>query len=685
MNRYHYVVIVFFWAFVGAFTVSADINQTQFSVDKVNDNYRIALRSENEILLHSPDQGLWSVAMGWKEDWPDQWRHAHPSSQVTSGEWTILKGEIETPQGVWRLSDSYRLRYNAVQCIRRFEWHGEKTAEKCTLSVRFQSPGKGDGVLMPGILYYGNPSGAKSGRVPVYTGAVGEESIFEEHRFPMPFTSMEWRDNNKILGAALHSMPSPAPYGELPDQWWSMGVVARDEGAELTLLSGPCASNGKRSVIKALQPGFVPYNNVYLNVPPGGVIEKTFYLEVFPVEQEGAAFQRPLATSLKIMNPYSTDDFLSFREIIESKYKFALTRWYDKDGIGGFRKYPDKNFFVIGWCGQAAALGYALQALEPELKDERIPRMVQGSLDQLSTAQFYEGGFHTWYNADTQEWSRHEPLSQGQGMLSFARAITIGKQRGRDCSKWITFLKKAADFHAERILKDDWRPKSTDEGFFIAPLCYAYRIFDDAKFLAAAEKAGRHYAERHVSMQEPYWGGTLDASCEDKEGAFAALQGFIELYETTDNPEYLKWAQHACDVALTYTVTWDIDMPPGRLRDHNFKTRGWTVVSPQNQHIDVFGVLIAPDIYRVGIHTKREDLKKIALVMYRSCGQLIDPYGSQGEQPQHTNYAQRGNVDDIYALRGGYNETWTVFWITAHFLNAAALFEDMGVNVWGGE
>ena len=78
-----------------------------------------------------------------------------------------------------------------------------------------------------------------------------------------------------------------------------------------------------------------------------------------------------------------------------------------------------------------------------------------------------------------------------------------------------------------------------------------------------------------------------------------------------------------------------------------------------------------------------EALKRLALVMYRSCGQLIDPFGSHGEQPQHTNYAQRGDVSDIFALRGGYVETWTVFWITAHFLNAAARFQELGVDLAG--
>ena len=75
----------------------------------------------------------------------------------------------------------------------------------------------------------------------------------------------------------------------------------------------------------------------------------------------------------------------------------------------------------------------------------------------------------------------------------------------------------------------------------------------------------------------------------------------------------------------------------------------------------------------------REDLKKLALVMYRSCGQMIDPSGSQGEQLNHTNFAQWGDLDDVHRMRGTYSEDWTVYWITAHFLNAAAQFEEMGL------
>jgi hypothetical protein len=121
-------------------------------------------------------------------------------------------------------------------------------------------------------------------------------------------------------------------------------------------------------------------------------------------------------------------------------------------------------------------------------------------------------------------------------------------------------------------------------------------------------------------------------------------------------------------------------MPPGRLRDHNLKTRGWTVVSAQNQHLDVFGVLYTPEIYRMGEYLKRDDLKRLAIVMYRTCGQMLDPDGSQGEQLNHTNFVQGMNhIQDVHTMRGTYREDWTVFWMTAHFLNAAAQFQEMNV------
>ncbi|MBM4094767.1 MAG: hypothetical protein FJ276_35970, partial [Planctomycetes bacterium] len=559
----------------------------------------VEILSGDTVLLMSPPEGLWSIATDWRDGWPTNWRHAQPERASTDGPWTILEGTLESDAGAWRIRDAYRPRGQTVECVRRWEWHGESAVEKTTLAIRWQAPQAKGQVLLPGILYHGNPSGAASQRTPVFSQEA-PLAVFEEHRYPMPFASLEWVDGDRRLGAALHGLPAPVPCGNLPDQWWSLGVDASGTGSELVLLSGPCASNGRKSVIKAVQPGFVPYDNAYLNVAPGTIVEKTFRLEVYPVDREGSGFRRPLWTAIDWFQPTDTSGLPTIAEITEAKYRFAKTRWHEDGDIAGFKKYPDRPFFVIGWCGQAAAPGYALQVLADELNDPAIPGMVQKSLEFLSTAEFYDGGFHTWYNYDQRTWSHHEPLSQGQGMLNVARAIDVGRRSGRDTSPWETFLNKATEFHSKRILQETWRPRSTDEGFFIAPLCMAASLFDQDLYRRAAIKAAEHYADRHLLMREPYWGGTLDAQCEDKEGAYAAFQGFLAAYELTGEDRFLDWARHACDVMLTYLVVWDIDLPPGRLRNHRFQTRGWTVVSPQNQHIDAYGVLMAPDVYRLG-------------------------------------------------------------------------------------
>ncbi|OHB73931.1 MAG: hypothetical protein A2Z25_05370 [Planctomycetes bacterium RBG_16_55_9] len=673
----------------GVFGLQAHGQSLGLRVKQEGQHYQVAVTVDGEEALTSPPEGLWSIATDWKEGWSAGWAHAGPTKVERVGDWTILRGSLETSAGTWRISDSYRPEGGVIKGVRRFTWEGAETARRVTLSVRFDCPGEGSKVLLPGILYYGNPSGAKSGRVPVYSGKPGEEALFEEHRFPMPYVSLEWAQNGGLQGAALHALPSPVPYGNLKDQWWSLGLKAKERGTELVLLSGPCASNGKRSVIKGTQRGFVPYVDAYINVPPGATIEKTFYLQAYPVTRKGSGFQRPTWTSLEIFSPYSVEGMPAFGEIIEAKYRFAKTRWHQDGDIAGFKKYPDRDYFVFGWCGQAAAPGYALLMLSDHLGDVKTREMATKSLDFLSTAEFYDQGFYTWYDFKQKKWQqgggRPELLSQGQAMLNFANAIRVGKTKGLDVSRWEDFLRKACDFHAKRILSDGWNPLSTNEAFFIAPLCHAYELFGTELYRRTAVKVGDVYASRHISMDEPYWGGTLDASCEDKEGAFAALQGFVALYELTKDRKYLDWAEHACDVVLTYVVVWDIDMPAGRLADHDFKTRGWTAVSVQNQHIDVFGVLIAPDIYRLGRYLDNDKLKKLAILMYRSCGQLIDPYGSQGEQPMHTNYAQdrrfirRIETDGPSAVRGNYVEDWTVFWITAHFLNAAAQFKELGL------
>lgn len=649
-----------------------------------NEVYHISVSSGTAQILHSPEEGLWSISTSW-EGWPSNWHHVNPVSLDTLNQWIELKGKLLLPEGEWWLKDLYKKESGKIKCVRRWEWKGNTTLDHVTLAIRWILPFDKIKPYLPGILFNGNPSGEKNGPNDVawYHGKDGDEAIFEEHRYPMPFAFAETEYKQSFVGAALHTLPCPIKQGNLYDQWWSLGIKTESRHSELEILSGPIAYNRIKNRAKALQNGSLPYEKTYLKIAPGTIIEKTFYLEVFDISQKGSGFQQPVHTSINLFKPFYTNDLPLYNDIIRSKYFFAQSRWIESNDFAGFNMFPSfkRPQIVTGWAGQCEAPGFALQVLANKLNDPKVWSYVQRSLNHICTSPLDQDGFCVIYDIGKKSWEGKDPVSQGQTMYSISLAIQEGRKNKKvDTKAWETFLLKASALFAKKILDPAWKPVNTAESFFIAPLLVSYKLFNKKEFKDAALKAADYYAVRHLSMDEPYWGGTLDATCEDKEGAWGAFQGFLTAYELTHHPMYLKYARHACDVILSYTVVWDITLPAGRLSDHAFKSRGWTGVSAQNQHLDVYGVLIAPSIYKLGMYLKDESLKKLAKTMFLSCGQLIDASGSQGEQIQHTNFAQQGEMIDITKLRGGYSEQWTVFWITAHFLNAAAQFEQMNVK-----
>lgn len=680
MNRILILVLTVYFTSNSLFS-----QELKFEIEKKSEFYIPGLTLGEKEIICSPDKGLWSIATEWKDGHPEGWEHTSPVESEISGEWQILKGEIALKGGILKIRDAYRSENGMIKCIRRFHWTGKESIDSITLSVRWKVVGNGLQTFLPGIIYYGNPSGTKNtpNCVPSYTGKEGEVVLFEDHRYPMPFACLESAESK--FGAAIHTIPSMIRDAKLFDHWWSMGVKANKGSSELLLLSGPITYNYHPSVAKALQCDFMKYDNTFIRMTPDMLIEKTFYLDLYNIPAKGTAFQKPVHDAINRYKPFFCEDLPEYDEILKSKYRLAKSRWVKGKNYAGFNMYdrPSNPHIVMGWCGQAGSPGFSLQMLKNRLKtDKETDIMIQESLDFLSSCPVSSEGFPVLFNVKENKWSNYDPVSMGQGMYNIAKAIeTARKSKQYDTKKWEAFIMKACDVVAERILNEKWNPRSTAEGFYVAPLCIASKLFNSQKYRNAAIRAAEYYAKRHSNMEEPYWGGTLDASGEDKEGAWAAFQAFLNVYELTGDKRFLDFAKHACDVCLSYTVVWDIPLTPGRMSDHLFKTRGWTVVSPQNQHIDVYGVLYTPEIYRMGILLNDDKLKRLAKVMFRTCGQLIDPYGSQGEQLQQTNFAQAGDMSDIFRLRGGYVEHWTVFWITAHFLNAAARFEEMNVEL----
>lgn len=650
----------------------------------------IASRAAEKFSAFVPESGRWSVGLGWKDEWPAEWKHAQVERSEVTGEWTAYYGLLKLPEGELKLRDTERMRADGlIEVRRRWEWHGSQPLEQVTLSVKMQVPVSRSRPFMPSISYYNNPAGQSVAKtpIPVIDDGPGGKGYYEEHRFSMPVSAIEGERGGETVIAGLHCLPSPLRYGNLDDQWWSLGMERiSDNNVELALLSGAVASNGRNGVIKAKQREWFEYPGAWCTLKPEAVVEKTFYVQPPTQTERGAGFQQVVQASLKLFDHVSTDGYTPYREILKLKFNDTLNRWREGEGFAGVDAFPGDNrpWIDLGWAGQSEAAALPLILMGESFGIADAKEKAQKAMDFLCTSPFTDNGFSIRYDyAKKKRWlDRRNPLSQGQTMNNMLNALRAAREAGGyDTSKWEVFLNKACGQHAARILSDEWRPISTNEGFLIAPLVQGAQLLGNPEYLRAARKAADHYIERHLSMEEPYWGGTLDAKCEDKEGAWACLQGFLAIYEESGEQRYLDAALHAGDVVASYMYVWDVPLPAGRLADHAFRSRGWTSVSVQNMHLDIYGVLCAPAFWRLAELTGRDEYKAVARLLTVPCGQLTDPWGSAGEQIHQTNYAQHyRSFTSLKGVRGDYIEKWSVYWITAHFLSAAAQFEEMGVD-----
>ena len=107
--------------FLFIFSVYCILLHAQFIV---NGN-RPFFQLDNKSIISVPPEGLWSVATGWADGWPSEWKHINAEHISQSGKWTIFTGKLKLPQGEMALRDSYQeLDNGLIQCIRRYEWLG---------------------------------------------------------------------------------------------------------------------------------------------------------------------------------------------------------------------------------------------------------------------------------------------------------------------------------------------------------------------------------------------------------------------------------------------------------------------------------------------------------------------------------------------------------------------------------
>lgn len=134
---------------------------------------------------------------------------------------------------------------------------------------------------------------------------------------------------------------------------------------------------------------------------------------------------------------------------------------------------------------------------------------------------------------------------------------------------------------------------------WIAALAEAAEAFGAPELLAAAERAGAHYA-RFVD-DELIYGAPEDVDLTPtSEDGYNAVLAYVALADATGEARWVELARRAADWMLTFRYAYNVTFAPDTiLAAYDFRTRGGDMASPANQHLHGYGLICMPEMFRL--------------------------------------------------------------------------------------
>lgn len=277
----------------------------------------------------------------------------------------------------------------------------------------------------------------------------------------------------------------------------------------------------------------------------------------------------------------------------------------------------------------------------------------------------------------------HSIRQQSEAVYAILHYLKYEKSQGRKHKSWETKTRalldnliklQKTDGHFARKFNDDGTDVDASGGSTpsaTSTLVMGYRYFGNKNYLKSAKRTV-DYVERNIIAPADYFSSTLDANCEDKEAAIAAVTSTYYLAMVTKGKErqhYINLCRKATYFALSWYYLWDVPFAEGQmLGDLGFRSRGWGNVSVENNHIDVF-VFEFPHIMKwLGALVNEPRFGRMYDVIYSSLSQLLPTanrmcgIGKEGFYPevvQHTawDYGRNG--------KGFYNDIFAPGWTVA--------------------
>ncbi|MDB5105875.1 MAG: hypothetical protein JWP91_3564 [Fibrobacteres bacterium] len=252
------------------------------------------------------------------------------------------------------------------------------------------------------------------------------------------------------------------------------------------------------------------------------------------------------------------------------------------------------------------------------------------------------GAPRVWYDPYPKTWRGGNAFLRqvGDGMRGLLLAWSLEKKRKVDKPAWLAACIKAGDW-AGRIQNPDGSfprgydgltgavtlTEKTNTSHIIPFLVELHIATGDPAYKAMALKAGA-FIHADIHRDYRYVGGAIDnPNVPDKESASMALRAFLALYDSDNDPEWLRSALQAAYYYETWVYAWNVPVPAddtGARFPHRRSTTGLSVIATGGSGSDTYAAIDAFDFYRLYLYSGDPHLADVAALLLYNTKQYVN-------------------------------------------------------------
>jgi hypothetical protein len=375
---------------------------------------------------------------------------------------------------------------------------------------------------------------------------------------------------------------------------------------------------------------------------------------------------------------------------------------------GGPSRLLRDNDAIMGFVGKNLE-GAALMILDANLRPgpaaEKNRALAVAIMDTFTRQVKVAPPDSEGFNIDTGRPSITNPVGTFSGRMHLRaftddmrwmlKAYQWEKARGREHPEWLRWSMEFAEWLVLQQRPDGSFPRAwrlgTGEVYepspsssynvmaFLVTLSQSEKRPVIERFVESAARAGE-FCWLNYQARDQFVGGTMDnPNILDKEAGTLSLEGYISLYESTKESEWLERARVAADYAETWIYGWDITMPVDADDavlhwKKGVSTVGANKINSTSGGVDQWMAGDVEEYAKLYAYTKDEHYLDVARILLHNTknmvaipGRLYDLAGP-GWQQEHWTITERRGM-------GSVAKAWLP-WVTVNHLEGILALEE---------